>query len=69
MKSDYKDKVKTLVKKNLSDLYNSRTNNFNLDLISVKVQNLKQIERQKTRNLNLLLMNEVRVDMPLYNLR
>jgi hypothetical protein len=60
MSNSYKTKVKDLVKESLSDLYNARTNNFNLDLISVKVQNLKQTERQKTRNLNLLLMNEVK---------
>ena len=59
MKSSIKAKVKDSLETILSELYNARTDNFNLDQVSVKVQNLKQLERQKTRTLNFLLMNEV----------
>lgn len=60
MESQVKQKVKASVEKLLAELYNPRTDNFNMDLVSVKVQALKQAERQKTRSLNHLLTNEVR---------
>ena len=59
MNKSVKEKVKNKVEKILSELYNERTDNFNMDLVSVKVQNLKKLERQKTRNLNQLVINEV----------
>ena len=59
MEEDLKIKVKKRIQRVIEEIYNERTDSFNLDLISIKVQSLKAVERKKNNQLNFLLKNEV----------
>ena len=59
MDSDIKERVKTRIGRIVREIYNERTDSFNLDLIALKVQKLKQMEAKKNKQLNYYLMNEV----------